>query len=295
MAAQRKANSLIFHTTVSKFSNLVTDLDIIAAIGFDGIELGANKLEAYLASGYSAQDLKALLEDVYVPGMGFLIDIERQGRQASEMYMRADELFELATLSGAQGVQVLTGPVDVQSVIEWTQNGKTDRYAGVLGLPHTQQIEVTAKNLARLADMAAERGLVLYLEALSWAPISGIDKSIQLIDAAGRDNVKIVIDYWHCHTSGVTPDDIAKLDSSLIYGVHMCDSLPFSGGIPDELVLRDVPTGEGVLDLQQWTDAVKATGYQGWWSCELFCRKQQQQNAASVAAQLKSTMARLVA
>ena len=83
MAAHGKANALIFHTTVSKFSNLVTDLDTIAAIGFDGIELGADKLEAYLASGYGADDLKALLEDVYVPGMGFLTDIERQGRQAS--------------------------------------------------------------------------------------------------------------------------------------------------------------------------------------------------------------------
>ncbi|CAM2164920.1 sugar phosphate isomerase/epimerase family protein [Burkholderia orbicola] len=295
MAAHGKANALIFHTTVSRFSNLVTDLDTIAAIGFDGIELGANKLEAYLASGYGAGDLKALLEDIYVPGMGFLTDIERQGRQASEMYARADALFELATLSGAQGVQVLTGPVDVRSVVEWTHTGRTDRYAGVLGLPHARQIAVTAKNLARLADMAAERGLVLYLEALSWAPVSGIDKSIQLIDAAGRDNVKIVIDYWHCHTSGVTPDDIAKLDARLIHGVHVCDSLPFPGGIPDEQVLRDVPTGKGVIDLRQWTDAVKATGYRGWWSCELFCRKQQQQNAATVAAQLKRLLARLVA
>ncbi|WP_230956592.1 sugar phosphate isomerase/epimerase family protein [Burkholderia cepacia] len=295
MAAQSKANALIFHTTVSRFSNLITDLDTIAAIGFDGIELGADKLEAYLASGYGPEDLKALLENIYVPGMGFLIDIERQGQQTSAMYARADELFELATLSGAQGVQVLTGPVDVQSVVEWTQNGRTDRYAGVLGLPYARQIAATAKNLARLADMAAERGLVLYLEALSWAPINGIDKSIQLIDAAGRDNVKIVIDYWHCHTSGVTPDDIAKLDSRIIYGVHVCDSLPFPGGIPDERVLRDVPTGEGVIDLQQWTDAVKATGYRGWWSCELFCRKQQQQNAATVAAQLKRLMACLVA
>ncbi|RQR51616.1 sugar phosphate isomerase/epimerase [Burkholderia sp. Bp9140] len=294
MTAQHQANALILHTTVARFSNLVTDLDTMTALGFDGIELGANKLEAYLAAGYSTRDLNALLKDVYVPGMGFLIDIERQGEQASAMFKRAEELFELATFAGARGVQVLTGPVDVQAVIEWTQYGKTDRYTGVLGLPHRDQINVTAKNLAQLADMAAERGLVLYLETLSWAPVSGIDKSIQLIDAAGRANVKIVIDYWHCYTSGVTPDEIAKLDARLIYGVHVCDSLTFSGGIPNEIVLRDVPTGEGVLDLQQWTDAVKATGYLGWWSCELFCKKQQQQNAAHVAAQLRNTMARLV-
>lgn len=295
MYMNHKPNALIFHTTVAKFSNLATDLDTMTALGFDGIELGSNKLESYLAAGYTRSELSALLDGVYVPGMGFLIDIERQGELSSDLFKRAEELFELASLVGAKGVQVLTGPVDVQAVIEWERDGKTDRYKGVLGMPPDMQVAVTATNLARIADMAAERGLVLYLETLSWAPISGISKSIELINAAGRENVKIVIDYWHCHTSGVTPDEVAKLDSRLIYGVHVCDSLTFDGGIPNEVELRDVPTGKGVLDLQQWTDAVKATGYSGWWSCELFCRKQQQQNAMRVAADLKDTMARLIA
>ncbi|MGZ0003504.1 hypothetical protein ACVEO9_04755 [Burkholderia gladioli] len=62
----------------------------------------------------------------------------------------------------------------------------------------------------------------------------------------------------------------------------------------DEVVLRDVSTGAGVLDLVEWTDAVKSTGYQGWWSCELFCRRQQQQNGFRVAAELRALMTRLI-
>lgn len=294
MVIEHKPNALILHTTVAKFSNLVTDLDTMRALDFDGIELGSNKLESYLAAGYTRRELSALLQGVYVPGMGFLIDIERQGELAIDLFKRAEELFELASLVGAKGVQVLTGPVDCNAVIEWERDGRTDLYKGVLGMPPSEQIAVTASNLRRIADMAAERDLVLYLETLSWAPIRGIEKSIELINAAGRENVKIVIDYWHCYTSGVTPDDVARLDARLIYGVHVCDSLPFDGGIPNEVVLRDVPTGEGVLDLQQWTDAVKSTGYRGWWSCELFCQKQQQQNAIRVAAELKDRMATLI-
>ncbi|WP_369053912.1 hypothetical protein [Burkholderia gladioli] len=62
----------------------------------------------------------------------------------------------------------------------------------------------------------------------------------------------------------------------------------------DEVVLRDVPTGAGVLDLVEWTDAVKATGYQGWLSCELFCRRRQQQNGFRVPVELKALMTRLI-
>lgn len=104
----------------------------------------------------------------------------------------------------------------------------------------------------------------------------------------------MVIDYWHCYASGDTPDAVAKLDKSLIYGVHICDSLAFNGGIPNEAVLRDVSTGAGVLNLRDWTDAVKATGYVGWWSCELFCRRDQQDDSFAVARALHDLMSDLV-
>lgn len=162
---------------------------------------------------------------------------------------------------GGRGAEVLTGPVDVRAVVEWRQSGHTSRYAGLLGRPESEQIATTARNLAELADMARQAGLLLYLETLSWSPLCGLDRSRELIERAGRDNVRIVIDYWHCYTSGVKPEDVARLDRALIYGVHVCDSLRFDGGIPDELVPHDVPTGAGVLDLVEWTDAVKATGY----------------------------------
>lgn len=289
-----KEDALVLHATVAKYSNLATDIDIMRSAGFDGVELSASKIERYLDAGYSTGDLKQLLADIYVPGMGFLIDIERQGADAGALWSRARELFRLAVAVGAKGVQVLTGPVNVRAVIEWSALGHTDLYAGVLGYPEDDRISITAKNLAVLADMAQEAGLLLYLETLSWSPVNGLEKSLRLIERAGRGNVKIVIDYWHCYTSGVTPEDVARVDKDLIYGVHVCDSLRFDGGIPDEGALRDVPTGAGVLNLPEWTDAVKATGYKGWWSCELFCKRKQEQNGYLVAHELKSLMETLV-
>jgi sugar phosphate isomerase/epimerase len=287
-------NALVLHATVSKYSNVVTDINIMRSVGFDGIELTSTKLQAYLDAGYSSDDLRQLLADVSVPGIGFLIDIERQGEEAVALWERARTLFSLASLSGAKGVQVLTGPVNVQAVIDWSNLGRTNHYAGLLGYSDDEQIAITAGNLAILADMAKEAGLLLYLETLSWSPVNGLDKSLRVIERAERDNVRLAVDYWHCYTSGVTPDDVARLDKQLIYGVHICDSRHFDGGIPMENVLRDVPTGAGVLDLKLWTDAVKATGYTGWWSCELFCNQQHQQNGYLVAEELKNLMETLV-
>lgn len=87
---------------------------------------------------------------------------------------------------------------------------------------------------------------------------------------------------------------MARLDGKRIYGVHICDSLEHDGSIPDEAILRDVPTGQGILNLREWAEAVKATGYVGWWSCELFCRRQQQDDSFVVARDLHALMSDLV-
>jgi len=285
---------LVLHSTVAKHSTLAMDIDIAQAVGFDALEINSVKLEAYLQAGYSELELRNLLKDVHVPGIGYLRDIERQGAERDDLLQEAERLFQLANLAGAKGVQVLTGPINVQAVLDFQRGAKSEHYSGLLGRDQAEQYALTARNLATLADLARQYDLLLYLEALSWTPLNSLEHQLQLIDRTERDNVRMVIDYWHCFTSGVTPQDIAGMNKDAIYGVHVCDSLAFEGGIPNEEVLRDVPTGSGVLDLAEWTAAVKATGYVGWWSCELFCKKQQQQNSYAVARELKALLTRLV-
>ncbi|MCU1740777.1 MULTISPECIES: sugar phosphate isomerase/epimerase [unclassified Pseudomonas] len=285
---------LVLHSTVAKHSTLAMDIDIAQAVGFDALEINSAKLEAYLQAGYSELELRNLLKDVHVPGIGYLRDIERQGAERDDLLQEAERLFQLANLAGAKGVQVLTGPINVQAVLDFQRGAKSEHYSGLLGRDQAEQYALTARNLATLADLARQYDLLLYLEALSWTPLNSLEHQLQLIDRTERDNVRMVIDYWHCFTSGVTPQDIAGMNKDAIYGVHVCDSLAFEGGIPNEEVLRDVPTGSGVLDLAEWTAAVKATGYVGWWSCELFCKKQQQQNSYAVARELKALLTRLV-
>jgi sugar phosphate isomerase/epimerase len=285
---------LLFHSLVACHAPMMTDLEIVRDVGFDGVELSSAKMRAFLDAGFSEAELSDRLRGFDIPGIGFLLDIERHGPDEASLIAEAEEIFHLANLAGAPAVQILTGPVNVQAVVDHAERRPSGLYKGVLDLPRDEQIALTARNMARLADLAAQRGLILYLESLGWTPLNSIADQVELIDRTGRDNVKMIVDYWHCYVSGDTPDEVAKLDKDIIYGVHVCDSLTHVGGVPNEAVLRDVPTGEGVLNLQSWTDAVKATGFIGWWSPELFCRRQQQENSFQVASELKTLLEELV-
>lgn len=285
---------LIYHGLVSRHAPLAIDLEVMRQTGFQGLEVSGAKMRAALEGGISEAELAAWLAPVDVPGLGFLLDIERQGDLLAALLQEARDLFRLAVLAGAKAVQVLTGPVQVKAVQAFSAGENSGLYEGVLRLPRAEQVEITARNLATLADMAAEDGLLLYLEALAWAPLNRLADQVEVIRRANRPNLRLAVDFWHCYASGDRPEDVAALPGDLIYGVHVCDSLAFVDGIPDESVLRDVPTGQGVLALQDWVDAVKSTGYQGWWSCELFCRKQQQDNSFAVARDLHGLMTKLI-
>lgn len=287
-------DKLIFHSMASKFNTLSIDIDIAQTVGFDGLETSGSKIAAFLKSGFTQDDLKASLKALEVPGIGFLIDLERQEVGREEMLREAEDLCRLAVAIGAKGIEAITGPLDLRAFEPGSAQRYPTLYRGLIDVPRDTQITLTAKNLGAVADIAAEHGLIVYLESLSWTPLNTMDAQRRIIEACRRDNVRLVIDFWHSYTSGDTPERIARLDKDLIYGVHVCDSLPYTGGLPNEAVLRDVPTGNGVLDLQSWVDAVKATGYRGWWSCELFCNRQHQDNSYNVARDLKTLMERMI-
>lgn len=287
-----KRDQIILHSLVARHSTMAIDVEIARQVGFDGLEASGDKIAACLEAGLSRSELKSLVGDTFIPGIGFLIDIERQKDEKTKLLAEANRLFELAGAVGANGVEVITGPLSLE--VARAKGPTPSLYRGLIDLPEDEQIELTASNLRELSDIAADHNLILYLEALSWTPLNTIDKQLKVIEKTRRDNLRLLVDFWHCYTSGDTPERVAKLDKELLYGIHVCDSLKFDGGIPDEPMLRDVPTGEGVLDLQEWTDAVRATGYQGWWSCELFSRRNHQENSFEVARKLKDLMSSLL-
>lgn len=285
---------IALHTTVTKHCNLLTDIEVARKAGFDGIEITNDKLFGFFDAGYTGEDVSNALDGLSVCGLGFLLNVERQNEDYQSLIDDAHKFFSAAKSIESPAVQILTGPVDVLAVREYQKGNKSSRYSGLLGMDDSEQKRLTAKNAAVLADMAKEYGLILYLEALAWTPVNSIAKSLEILDMAERDNLKIVIDYWHGYIAGDTPEQISKIDKKDIYCVHVCDSLAYKGGIPDEVILRNVETGKGVIPMKEWTDAIKSTGFDGFWSCESFCKAQQELKPLDSAISLKNYMTNLI-
>lgn len=267
---------LTHNTTLAKYSSLVVEVESAKEAGFKSLELSAKKVSDYLDAGFTESDLKTLLKGLTISGMGYLVNIERQGLEREDLITDARKIFSLAQKSGAKGVQVLSGPLDVNAVISHSEQKQFNGYKGLLGLEIDEIIEKTAQNLSILADVAQEYGLVIYLEALAWTPLKRLEDQIKTIQLANKNNIKIIIDFWHLNTCGNTPEDVKKLDKNLIYGVHVCDGLENSSAIPEEVKLRNVDLGQGVIQLDKWVEAIKATGYDGWWASESFYKKEHQ-------------------
>ncbi|GLU30016.1 sugar phosphate isomerase/epimerase family protein [Brucella sp. NBRC 12950] len=288
-----KTDKLIFHSLASKCP-LGTDIDVARKLGFDGLETSGPKIESYLSAGFTAHELRAKADGLMMPGIGFLIDLERQGDDRAIMLEEAHRLCELAAVAGAKGIEVITGPLELRAYEKGSEKLYPHIYRGLLDRSFSEQLTMTAENLRLVADMAADFGLIVYLEGLSWTPLKTIESQVRVLELCDRSNTGLVIDFWHCYTAGQTLDQVAALDSNLIYGVHVCDSLPFDGGVPDEKKLRNVSTGAGILPLDEWVDAVRATGFKGWWSCELFCERDHYDSVYDVARNLKSMLENLI-
>lgn len=280
---------LSMNVTSTFYGNVVNDIRIAKEAGFDGIELQSPKLYRYLDQGLPAESVKELLGGFPVSGIGAV-----QEAPLDDFRAEAERLAALGELYGAPSLQMCTGPVDVQVVKDF-KAGKIEpgdtRFRGLLGRPEDEIITETAKRVGLAADIAKDHGLGLYLEPLGWAPVHTLPQALRILEICDRDNLGLTVDFWHFFVAGDTPEDVAKLDPSIIHAVHVCDGVPVPAGeIPDQAVSRNVFTGGGSIPLQEWVDAVKATGYDGWYASEIFCDKSAEFDFLEVAQTLRNLM-----
>lgn len=280
---------LSMNVTSTFYGNVVNDIKIAKEAGFDGIELQSPKLYRYLDQGFPAESVKDLLDGLPVSGIGAV-----QEAPLDDFRAEAERLATLGELYGAPSLQMCTGPVDVQVVKDF-KAGRLEpgdkRFRGLLGRPEGEIITETAKRVGLAADIAKDHGLGLYLEPLGWAPVHTLPQALRILEICDRDNLGLTVDFWHFFVAGDTPEDVAKLDPSIIHAVHVCDGIPVPAGeIPDQAVSRNVFTGGGSIPLQEWVDAVKATGYDGWYASEIFCDKSAEFDFLEVAQTLRNLM-----
>ncbi|WP_116472646.1 sugar phosphate isomerase/epimerase family protein [Zobellella maritima] len=268
------------HGMCSLHSNIVSDIRLAKETGYDGLEIHTDKLWRYIQAGLTSQALKARLDEAKIApsAIDIIGSVESTGKeQQSRLFKDAETLCRFAADIGAATIQL-------------------NAFEALTGLSVEDNIRITAQNIRNIADIGKEHGIRFQYEGAAWTPIATLEHYYRLHDAVGRDNFGFVLDTWHFWSCrGATPEDMARIDKSLIYNVHLSDGLRPDVGAPwvDEKLLRGCLLGEGEIPLQEWASAIQSTGYDGFYSGEFLNDQLWEADHYEVASAMLAGMKRL--
>ena len=251
---------LVYNSNSTMHLPALMQIRVAVETGWDGIFLRAEHLRRYLGEGYPVASLRQALDALDPVNLGALADVERwRPAERTAMLQEAEALTRLAADVGIANIQLLSGPVAPGGV-----------YSGPSELSPRELRRVTSEAVRAVADLGAPLGIRYYLEPVAWTPLAPLARAVEVIDAVERDNVGLVLDFWHLWQCGTTPDDVARLDRRVIEGIDLADSLGPPGSPSPDQRSRRVWPGEGEIPLRDWVAAVRATGFDGWWDNELY-------------------------
>jgi sugar phosphate isomerase/epimerase len=164
--------------------------------------------------------------------------------------------------------------------------------------------ETVAARFGKIADILADSGVRLGLEwvgphhlragginatgAHAW--VETLPQTLALIERIGRKNVGLLVDSYHCYTTGATEADLSALTDDQIVHVHINDA-PRGVGPAGARDGERVLPGTGEIDLPAFLRGLQAAGFSGFISCEVLAPKPlgetPDQAAAAVRASLK--------
>ena len=141
-----------------------------------------------------------------------------------------------------------------------------------------------AGDLAELADLARQRGMRIGYEALAWGRwVKDWTVAWDIVRAADRDNLGIVLDSFHICARGNPIEPIAGVPAERIALVQVADAPAL---VMDPLSLsrhyRCYP-GQGDYPIVDYLDAVTRSGYRGPLSLEIFNDQFRGASAAAIA------------
>ena len=259
------------HGLLVRYSNVATDIMIASETGYDAVELHTDKLDRYLESGFTGKDIKKLLDkhNMKVSCIDIIGDVETQ-----------DPLKLKSVLDKAELLSITAKEIGCRTI-------QLNAFSELASLSAEENIKLTALNIRKICEIGKQYGIRFQYEGAAWTPIHSIGHCKALVEETAEDNFGFVVDFWHFWASrGGSPDDIAKLDKNMIYGVHIADGFRPEEGEPwiDETLLRGALPGDGDIPVKEWIDAVKSTGYDGFYSGEILCHKLWEANLIEIAA-----------
>ena len=249
--------------TVSISGELPEKLEAIASAGFDGVEIFEND---FLAFDGSPKDVGQMVRDFGLEITLFQPFRDFEGMPANlrqRTYDRAERKFDVMQELGTDLVLVCSNVSPVSL-------GGIDR---------------AADDFRELGDRAAKRGLKVGYEALAWGRhINDHRDAWEIVRRADQNNIGLILDSFHTLSRKIDINSIRSIPKDKIFIVQLADA-PL---IDMDLLywsrhFRNMP-GEGDLPVTAFTEAIAETGYDGYFSLEIFNDQFRGGSTRSIAA-----------
>ena len=235
-------------------ASLKTDFEAAKEAGFDYVEIWAAKLRKFLHDR-TTDELKNLIDQSGVPPLS-INSIEhvtfRDANAYKSIKAECEELSRVAAKIGCPFIVVVPGKLPNS------------------GVSRDEVVTESVRVLSELCDIAARHDVALAFEFLGQTDCSvqTLDLAHEIVSAADRPNLGLVIDSFHFYAGGSTIEMIEAVEPRLIYVFHINDA----ENLPREQLLdrhRLLP-GLGILPLRQMIAAFQKIGYDKVASVEIF-------------------------
>lgn len=236
-------------SSLSFSGHLYDKIQAAARAGFDGIEIFREDMVGYDGTPAEVAAL-ARREGIRIAALQSLRDVEGlSGEARARAFRRAGRFMDFAVELGA--------PILIVSAN---------------ALPETDPDPArAAADLAELADMAATRSLAIGFEPLAVSRHTRTPlQAWRLVQAADRPNLGLVIGSIHHFASGDDRSGFGQIDPSRILLVHLADALVRRIDVESLRQANRVLPGQGVLPLGGFMRDLKAAGFTGPFSIEVF-------------------------
>lgn len=242
------------------------EIDMAAEVGYDGIEPWIREIEAYQQSGKSLADLKKKIADHGMrveSAIGFarwIVDDDAERQQGLEQMKRDMDL-----VHAIGGTHIAAPPVGMHG----QDAAKIDLFAA-------------AERYAKILDIGRETGVTPQVEI--WGPsknLSRLGEAVFVAVESGHADACLLPDIYHIFRGGSAFDGLGLLDGNAIHCFHFND-YPAD---PARLEMNDshrVYPGDGVAPWKEIMSTLKAIGFHGAASLELFNRDYWQQDPKQV-------------
>lgn len=241
----------INQVTLGQDRDLEEAVKACSQAGFTAMELWLPSIEKYLADGHSVSDARAVLSDngVVAAGACFVMGLLASDADAKRVaFDVARARFELSQELGA---------AEIACVGDGPARPVPDDYVHA------------AERAREVGDLAESFGLIVGIEFVAGFPFLGtLATAARLVADADHHQVGVLVDTFHLWAGRSKLADFDALGETPIALVHLNDV----ADVPRETLTdadRVLP-GDGVMPLADILGRIQATGYDGYYSIELF-------------------------